>query len=446
LLQEVRLSKCREVQMNRVYLSFLGLGSDKGDGKKSYTSASYELNGIKSIKTEFVQVAEFDILIKQKGDKLFDKMIIVTTSKSYESNFLKLKEQLEDLGAINIVPVIISEDMSGEGQWKWFEEILGYIGHGDRITVDLTHGYRAVPIVFSTAINFLQKARNVFIDGVFYGAFDKDRYLTPIVDMKEFYLINEWAEAVSRLVEDADARKIAQLAKQTPGFQIGELNDKRLIEAIEDLTNTIRNVDIHKVKTKAETTLRLVREKEAEASLPGKLLLQLIIEKFKSLLSPYSETGKYDWEYFKTQLEIIRLLLEHKLYMQAYTAMREFIGSLCLISMDKARISNAVGKRCRNQYAEVFVNMFKFGEDKWKFEGTRASAQAKLMPFYQSLKENGGESILRDFTAELIDLRNGFDHAWTIQSGAEENVAAKGIIFLSKLELVIEIMHQKALL
>lgn len=48
-------------------------------------------------------------------------------------------------------------------------------------------------IVFSTAINFLQKAKSVTLDALYYAAFDKDRNRSPIVDMKDFCIVNEWA-------------------------------------------------------------------------------------------------------------------------------------------------------------------------------------------------------------------------------------------------------------
>ena len=51
--------------MARVYLSFLGLGSDRKNGGKEYTRAWYELDGEKSSETEFVQVAEHEILLKK---------------------------------------------------------------------------------------------------------------------------------------------------------------------------------------------------------------------------------------------------------------------------------------------------------------------------------------------------------------------------------------------
>lgn len=204
--------------MNRVFLSFLGLGTFKKEkGKYEYDPAVYKLNGWKSKETEFVQVAEIEIL----GAEKFDKVIIVATQKSSNSHFDKLKSQLENRGVTNILLIIIGEDMSSEGQWDWLEQILNIIEPGDQLTVDLTHGFRSIPIIFSAAINFLQKAKNVTLESVYYGAFDKARELgyAPIVDMKDFYIINEWADAVSRLVEDADVRKMAEVAERHSDFR-----------------------------------------------------------------------------------------------------------------------------------------------------------------------------------------------------------------------------------
>lgn len=81
--------------MGRVYLSFLGLGSDKKNGGKGYTPAVYELDGVRSKKTEFVQVAEHEILLKKFGPDLFEKTIIVATQASYEANFAAEEQGLQ---------------------------------------------------------------------------------------------------------------------------------------------------------------------------------------------------------------------------------------------------------------------------------------------------------------------------------------------------------------
>lgn len=429
--------------MAKVFLSFLGLGTyDEKSGQSRYKKSVYELNKQQSKKTEFVQVAEIDIL----GADNFDRIIIVATEKSYDSHFSNLKAQLMQAGARDIFHIIIGEEMSPEGQWEWFERILDHIEPGDELTIDLTHGYRASSIVFSAAINFLQKARYVEINAVYYGAYEKDRRLSPIVDMKQFYIINEWAEAVSRLVEDADARKMAEVSDRTAEFQAGEMNDKEIIHAFENLTNTIRNVDIHRVAEKATAALGLIREKEKRASVTGRILLRLVVDKFTSLITEKPPSGKYDRAYFLLQIEIIKILLEHRLYMQAYTVMREFIASIGLIEIGKADTSTNKGKKQRFK-GEVFVKMFQYSEGGWKFDTEEQNAAHQtLMPYYEKLKTLGIEQILRSFARDLTDYRNGFDHAWTIKPEAPGDIGEKGLIFLDKLGEVVSLLEKNGIL
>ncbi len=347
-------------------------------------------------------------------------------------------------GAKNISPLIISEEMTPEAQWKWFEQILEIIESSDNLTIDLTHGYRSIPIIFSTAINFLQKARNISLNAVYYGAFDKDRKLAPIINMKDFYIINEWAEAISRLVEDADARKVAEVALKSDSFQAGKLSDPQLISAFKDLTNAVRNVDIHNVPKKAEDAIQLIKNKEKDTSTTGKILLKLITDKFTSITADKPLSGKYDKAYFDVQLEIIRLLLEHRLFMQAYTVMRELIGSIGLIRIKKAKTNNSEGRRKR-RYAEIFINMFQIKKEKWNFKN-KEKELAVLMPFYNELEKTGIESILRKFTGELADYRNGFDHAWTGKEKSYPDVTEKGFEFYEYLKEVMSLLKKNNIL
>lgn len=430
--------------MRNVYLSFLGLGMYNPETKKSeYRPAVYDLDGEKSKKTEFVQAAEIELL--GKIGIMFDEVFIAATTTSRDNHFDSLNLQLKDFG---ITPslIIISEDMTSRDQWKWFESILARIEPFDMITVDLTHGFRASPVIFSAAINFLQKARNISLQGVYYGAFEKARELgyAPIVDMKDFYNINEWADGVSRLVEDADARKLAETAEKTSEFQIGELNDVDVIQTLENLTNTIRNVDVNNVNKKASAALELIEKKKESASITGRLLLDLVIQKFTNLATQPSPSGKYDRSYFKIQIEITRLLLKHKLYMQAYTVMREFIASLVMIYFEEQGVNRKERKKKRPWYGEIFVNMLKYEEKEWNFPGKQAEL-AKLKPYYSRLKEIGVESIIREFSMDLIKYRNGFDHAWTAMPEAYEDIREKGDDFFQKLQDVLNLLEQNNL-
>ena len=428
--------------MSKVFLSFLGIGSfDQKTGHYDYKKTVFILNGLNSQETKFVQVAELEIL----GMDNFDKIIIVATQKSYDTHYVNIESRLQQIGEANIIPLIIEEDMSSEGQWNWFEMILDNIDYGDELTIDLTHGYRSIPIVFSTAVNFLQKAKNITLGSVYYGAYEKNKSLAPIVDMKDFYIINEWAEAVSRLIEDADARKMAAVAQQTDSFQAGELNDEKLIKAFDDLTNTVRNVDINNVEAKAKKAIQLIKEKGENASITSKILLKLVMDKFVLIAVDEPLTGQYDRPYFELQLRIISLLLEHRLFMQAYTVMREFIGSIGMIEIEKAKISNKKGRNQRRRYAETFIKMFQYGERRWEFKDKEKEVE-RLKPFYTKLKNNGIETILRSFAKELADYRNSFAHAWTTKKEAKSDIEKKGSLFYGKLEEIVRLLEKNSML
>jgi hypothetical protein len=262
--------------------------------------------------------------------------------------------------------------------------------------------------------------------------------------MKDFYLINEWAEGVSRLVEDADARKLAEVANKTPDFQIRELDDPELITAMEDLTNAVRDVDLNKIGVKANTALNLIQKKQTSASKTGHLLLGLIIDKFISLTSKDNEGMRYDEDYFRLQLSIARLLLEHKLFMQAFTVMREFIASMGMIPYEKEGMKNKKRKERRKLHAEIFLQMVL--REKWEFPEKYQKIVNKLKPFHLQLEGIGVLVETQKFINELIKSRNGFDHGWTTCIRDPDTIARDGWTFHTRLENIMAMMEKNNIL
>jgi len=337
--------------------------------------------------------------------------------------------------------------------------VTGLIGWNDELTVDLTHGYRIIPIIFSAAINFLQKARAVRLEAVYYGAYEKDRSNPPIVDMKDFYLINEWADAVGRLIDDADARKLADVAGRSPDFQLRGLNDPALVEAFNKLTDAVRNVDVQHIHGIAADALDLVNRKRSQVAGAGEMLLTLVIDKFISLVNGEPLSGYYDRSYFALQMELATLLLEHRLFMQAFTVMRECIGSLAMVGLDReVRYDNNYGRKERYSYGDVFLRMLQMPEEKWEFDERRSKISRALMPFYGRLKGCGIVSILKSGSDNpnevsddlsingLAELRNGFDHAWISKSKPPDTIEKCGFVFLSKLRNIMNVLEENGFL
>jgi CRISPR-associated Csx2 family protein len=428
--------------MRRIFMSFLGLGRKGADGKYAYAPVVYELKGETSTPTTFVQVAELALL----GAEQFDEIAIFDTAASHRANYADLRAALVELGARNVQAVTLAEEMSAAGQWAWFEAILGRVQHHDSLTVDLTHGYRAAPIVFSAALNFLQKARAIQLEAVYYGVYEKQKELgyAPIIDMGGFYAINEWADGVSRLVEDADAGKLARVAGRTPSFQFGELGDPELISEFTTLTDTIKNVNANDVCSAARGALERVHALRSTASPPAALLLELVASKFSDLA--HADVGsRYDGPYFKVQVALARLLLEHRLFMQAYTVMRECLASLGMIGFEREGMNAQKRKKRRQQHAEVFIRFFQIEERKWRFPPGSMPIVERMQLFYDEFKAHGVEKKLRAIARDLGDYRNGFDHAW-MGKPYKGDIEEKAYHFLEGLEKILEQLEKKGLM
>lgn len=411
----------------KVFLSFLGAGN--------YSVATYTLLNKKQ-HSKFVQVAEVDIL----GINHFDQLFFLVTKTSKKKHLNDLITELTEIGLdknkINLIEV--SENLASDHQWKWFEKVLDSIQLNDTLTFDLTHGFRIMPIVISTAINFLQKIKRISLDAVYYGAFNGDQETSPVVDMRDFYIINEWADAVSRLVEDADTNKLAEISERKDNLQIPEFNDPDFIQALKNLTESIKNVEVQKIGQKAETALNIIKKKSDTASVTGKLMLNLIIDKFTSISIT---SNQYNQDYFKLQLELIKLLLDHALYMQAFTVMRELVASIGMLAKkNQIKTDNKKGRNKRT-YAEVFLSMIRYDESTWEFKTDQCKQVENLRPVYDEIKQIDLLIPLQELLKSLVQYRNGFDHAWTSKTMLTK-IHEQGLLFHKNLSDIIDQLIQ----
>ena len=436
--------------MAKIFVSFLGTGALNKD--PGYDRATYNWPG-KSATTVtacFAQTAILKILEEKAADEgPVDKVIFLCTEESEIKHLHLLQEELRTHLEVPPVPVVpkplVPTDMSAANQWGWFEQLLENVGDGDTLVLDFTHGMRAVPIVFSSAIGFLNRAKGVTLAHALYAWYDmaeKDK-VHPIVDMRDFYAINDWAEAVARLADDANARKIGELARTTQIEALQPLADDDLIRAFEEMTDCIRNVDVNNIGKKVGAALDRVERTREQVSGSARVMLDLVWKKFSNLAANEPSSGRYDRAYFDSQLAIIGVLLEHRLFMQAFTAMREMVGAIGMAGLTgkyNKQMANADGRKYRNRFAEVFVNMMQYAPGDWNFSDQAETDRQALMPWFETLREIGAEEELRRIVKPMVLTRNGFDHAWTARAEAAAEVAKDGRHYLAVLRNVMEQM------
>jgi CRISPR-associated Csx2 family protein len=426
--------------MRRIFISFVGTGNPtKTPG---YDTLAYRWMDGKELTTRFAQRA----IIEALTPTFFDRIILLMTPESKEKHKDTLLEELLSVGCKEeqfIFDQTISTDQSVEQQWSWFHALLRYIQKNDEVVFDFTHGFRSVPIIFSTAIGYLQKVRSFDLLHAFYGYMEGKPPAAgeigkgEIIDMAPFYRINAWADGVGQLIDSADATRLAELASKEPansGFQ--SLNHPQLIESLQKLTRIVKDIQVNEVGKIAGEALKIIKERLQHCSGADQQLLELVLEKFTHL-GEHLETERYDDAFFSVQFSLIEMLLAHDLHMQAFTVMRETLASFAMLGVTgkyrrKSRHSSE-GRSYRTRFGELFVNMCQFPKETWKFPQEKQDDLAQLSSFWDALEAEGHTHTLLSFVPAMLQIRNGFDHAWTSKKEVIAEIPEKGKAYLQQL-------------
>ncbi|HEX2958404.1 MAG TPA: TIGR02221 family CRISPR-associated protein [Chitinispirillaceae bacterium] len=357
--------------MAKVFISFLGMGD--------YKPVRYD-NG-QLLETEYVQSA----IVEKNGGGAFEKIRILATQGSSSKHWDKLRKRLAKIITVDVSceMILIPDDLVND-QWKWFETVLSLVENGDTVWFDMTHGYRAFSIVLSAALSFIQKTKNIQLMAVYYGAHEAPG--TPIIDMKGFYQINEWADGVAQLIDSADTSRLAALSEQTDVSTFSSLRDKNLISALNDLSQIIKNVDVNHIADKADQALTIIQGKLNVCSGADRQLLQMVTEKFTTLSQNCPVSGKYDIAYFTVQIAFVDMLNKHGLYMQSFTVLRECIGAIGMLGAKTKHNKNMDsddGRKGR-KYADVFINMINMKKIIGILKTIMSSGRSNCGPFMRT--------------------------------------------------------------
>ncbi len=433
--------------MANVHISFLG--------GTAYNMVSYTFGGVVASPTLYAQAAEVQVL----GAHTFDRVVVLATEGAESQHGDPFRAALADVGLPAHVPVefvrIPDGGIAVSDHWAWFDALLSSVEDGDSVVFDLTYGFRAMPIVASGALGYLRRARDIHVRAVLVGVLAS---VPPtLTDLTHFYVIQDWADAVNRLVHDANASGLAKLAEEG-GTAFPGLRDPSVIDALRRLTEVLVNVEVQKVSEVADEALGTLQRQLAAGTSPSeRQLLQMVVSKF-ARLSVRPPTTRYDLDYLRIQVAVARMLIQHGMLMQGYTVLRELVGSIGMYGIGRGAWGmRSSAERGNRRYAEVFVSMLGYDattstgargwREGWRFDGDSRKQAEKLLPWFDALAEAGEVLCLRQVLQDVRTHRNGFDHAWTSHNG-DINVTKlrdEGLRHADTLDALIERLPSVAL-
>lgn len=276
--------------MSNVLICFLGTGK--------YEPIHYALNGRTTERPEiYVQSALVQLLETPEMN-----VRILVTAEARKANLPRLLERFQEIGVegsrLSVIDIEIS---AGEAApWTMFERILENVNDGERVWFDITHGFRALPVIALLALTFARNVKKFTFEGLFYGAFEaRDETTAPIFDLTAMMALPSWSEALAEWTRTGRADGIVEQTRpyldqvQRQRQQASALT--RIPDALQQVSDALMMVRHDQPGLLATVAVDRIVEAQAELpSHPSMKPLRLILEPLKQDMEELSGVPKYD--------------------------------------------------------------------------------------------------------------------------------------------------------
>lgn len=268
-----------------------------------------------------------------------DSVHLVVTEAAEQKHYAAIAAELGS--GVPVTPIRIPEGRSETEIWQIFAALTEALQTGDEVILDITYGFRSLPMLSIIAAAFLRVAKGVAFKHLIYGAFDvkDERGRRPVFDLSSFLTLMEWTSATDQFLKTGNAgdlvtqlRAAHSLPYRTPRSGDKERLPRQLQTvgaAIGAVSTAMRLVRPHEVMTAAvglDEQLTAVRPEVEEWAKPFSLLLDRTRTAYAAfaLTEPMVEISIS----LNKQLALIHWYLERDQIVQAVTLAREWVVSL----------------------------------------------------------------------------------------------------------------------
>lgn len=377
-----------------ILLSFVGTGN--------YNETIYEWNGKKS--------APVPVIIHALSEFFpFERILVLMTEDSKK----KYYEKLQALPSFECIS--IPDGRNEDELWEIFEKIASSIPEYSELVIDVTHGFRSLPMLTLAVAVYLKVTKKVTIRHIFYGAYEArntETNISPVFELTPFLDIITWSFATDYFIKIGKADQLKQITHEIQNTWYRQEKDykpkglKNLGNKLGDLSDALSLVRTFKVLDLArELPEAIEQSKKDVANIPQARPLASLLDQmagtFKEMI-----VSKENNEDLKAQAAIVQYYLDTGQYQQAITLARELLVSeVCLLL--KFHMIND------RQCAEDILN-----------EKNTEPLPSGLTPD-KLIYLNELRALWKNFS----DLRNDINHA-----GMRENPAAANVLITNTKE------------
>lgn len=266
------------------------------------------------------------------------------TLDEFEEDGLEFKlQKLVEEGLIqNFAHREIQDGFSEDEIWSIFDVIVNNIDEGTELYFDVTYGYRFLPLLTLSLINYLAAVKNCELKALFYGNFDAGMAMrrealsskdlseeqkielgrqaveAPIQILTNIVELNQWTEAVEMFTKSADAYSLNKLLKDSVNVSEKKLGEE--LFALTEAVKTCRGKELTQ-KLKLKETKKRIQSLKMDSSGGMKKQLKPLLNKIESKINNFNSKTT------ENGFAAVEWCIQHGMVQQGYTFLQETLIS-----------------------------------------------------------------------------------------------------------------------
>jgi len=305
----------------------------------------------------------------------------------------------------------IPSGQSEDELWQIFEAVVNSVEAKETVILDVTHSFRSIPLFVFLAGIYLQKARDVKISGVYYGAYERDRERSPIFDLTPTLKFADWLTATDKFLDTGSAKELGQLLStiQQDFYRQGRQTQESIVpkalrqfgDRIQAISASIELVRPLKLMEETASLERIsydtLKTEVGTFAQPFALLLDRIQADYSQFaLAKAREANPR--EALAKQFDLLHWYVDKSLSAQAILLSREWVVSALCIGLRRDYL-----QKSEREIVEQSLNqLVEWAKDKDR--NPKPIAADALEPVVTNLED------LSNLWSQLRDMRNDLAH------------------------------------